>query len=96
MVPSLRMQHAVHEKVRQVGAESLILLGRLAVNHRYADHDVGLHGIVRVVKGEDVRRIVALAVLRVEHPPLLFVDEAHGEAALRIQRSITERDGSSS
>ena len=83
MVEALRVQHPVHDEVRRVFLDRLLLLVRLALQHVRAQDDVGLRRLVVgdfralvVGEGEHVGGVVLAAVFAVQGLAFLGVDEA--------------------
>jgi hypothetical protein len=87
VVPALRVQRAVHQQVGVVVCQCPVLLRGLAGDHRCAKHQVGHHqGLARVVEGQHVGGVVALAVVAVERAPLFGIHDAHGDLRIGVQR----------
>ncbi len=87
MIVSLRMQDAVDDEVREVLAEGLALLARLAPDDRHAQHDVGAHDRrVLVVERQHVGRVVLAPELAVQPARLGRADEAQRQFGVAFER----------
>ena len=86
VVVALRVQRAVHQQVRVVGGQVDLLLLRLALDHRRAQHQVGLDlGLLHVVEREHVGGVVLLAVLAVERAAFVLADDAHRDRGRQLE-----------
>ena len=87
MVPTLRVQSAMHQQMRVVGSQGLALYQGFTGHHRRAQHQVG-HDKWRlgVVKGQHIGGVVFVPVVTVQGPAFFSVHDAHGDFGVAAQR----------
>lgn len=82
VVMALGMQGPVDDEVGQMIPKALALHPCFVLNHRQANHDVGLEGLAPIGKCEDIGGVILAPPMLIEGAPLGAHDQPQGEAGV--------------